>query len=325
MNSLVYVWLGDHLPSWARISLLLAKKNSGLSTLLISSRKVGAVPEVGQQIFLEDFYCQSDVIKSKYSTKKASFRDAFWIKTTERFFVLEQFMRKFSYESIFHAELDNLVFNISLLGANLDLVGSGLFCPRDSIARGIASLIYVNNIDALVELSQEAVNSSNAGLNDMELFGKLLQSSKYYFGLPTEAAFNTESSGYWNYVKPDISYGIFDSAAIGQFLFGIDPKNIKGPLYNGFENENKGYDLWRLKYSIDIEKGIASITNKDTSESKNLYNIHVHSKLFHQLIDSDHLKSILFTLDKGDKTLMSVNHRPNRFVRFLNKLTGNHQ
>ena len=67
MSLLVYVWLGERFPDWARTSLLLSKQTSGLSTLLLSSRKVGVVPEAGEQVYLEDFYRRPRNMSTKMS------------------------------------------------------------------------------------------------------------------------------------------------------------------------------------------------------------------------------------------------------------------
>ena len=322
MSLLVYVWLGERFPDWARTSLLLSKQTSGLSTLLLSSRKVGVVPEAGQQVYLEDFYRRPEAVMLTYKTKRSEFRNAFWIKTIERFTVLEQYMKQNSSESIFHAELDNLVFDISLLGQKLDATGSGLFCPRDSVNRGIASLIYINNAKALGELNNRAFYQGNNGANDMELLGRLLLDSDYFYSLPTEAALNPESPPQWRYVMPELTGGIFDGAALGQFIFGIDPQNVKGPLYNGFENENKGIDLWSLKFSMDLKKGYASVSRKGATGIYNLYNIHLHSKLFDDLIVKDRFGSILDRIHEGNITLISVNDKANGLMRAVSLLLG---
>ena len=46
---LVYAWLGETLPDWARISLRIAGRTSGLSTVLICSRKIGVIDGVTRQ------------------------------------------------------------------------------------------------------------------------------------------------------------------------------------------------------------------------------------------------------------------------------------
>jgi hypothetical protein len=159
--------------------------------------------------------------------------------------------------------------------------------------------------------------------NDMELLGGLLKSSKSYYSLPTEASISLiHDKLLWEHESVEIVGGIFDAAAIGQFLFGIDPRNCKGFLYNGFENENKGFDLWKLRYLVDLESGKASVSQSDGSNKTNLYNIHVHSKLFNQLLTDGRINEIIDKIHNGEKTIMSLNLLQNRLVRLSLKLLG---
>jgi hypothetical protein len=322
MMRLIYVWLGPVLPAWARISLMLSKNTSGLETVLLCNRSVGDVSEVSTQYYLEDFYIPPDVLRGNGNDLRVKFRHGFWIKTTERFFVLEQFVKKFSHENIFHAELDNLIFNIADLGEKLDTVGSGLFCPRDAVDRGIASLIYINNQKSLSEFTNLALGRLNYDSNDMDILGCLLNESKNFYSLPTEISFKSSSPPPWVYVTSETASGIFDAAALGQFLFGIDPRNCNGLLYNGFENENKGYDLWKLNFEIDLQYGKATVRDSGNSKEANLYNIHVHSKLFKQFLIDGRIETIIQKINAGEKTRMSLNIGSNRLARFALRIAG---
>lgn len=66
---LVFVWLGDALPDWAKIALRIAGRTSGLSTVLICSRKIGVVDGVARQVWLEDVY---EPPEDKWAAKKGS-------------------------------------------------------------------------------------------------------------------------------------------------------------------------------------------------------------------------------------------------------------
>ena len=145
----VFAWLGDTLPDWARIALRIAGRTSGLSTVLICGRKIGVVDGVARQVWLEDFY---EPPEDKWTAKKGikfGFRNGFWQKAFERFIVLEQYVTKYGVTSLFHAEVDNLLFRLGGLSRSLDAVGDGFFCPRDTKARGIASLVYINDTTSL--------------------------------------------------------------------------------------------------------------------------------------------------------------------------------
>jgi hypothetical protein len=323
MTSLVYVWVGAKLPAWARLSLQLAKKTSGLEVVLLCNRSIGLVHGVARQYYIEDFYIQPQILLDSYKLARADFRRGFLIKTTERFFILHQFLSKYSIHSIFHAELDNMVFNISLLADKLNQIGYGLFCPRDAVNRGIASLIYINNPDSLKEFTDLALEKLEIDTNDMELLGECLKKSKNYYSLPTEASVSLiEDSQSLDHVSEELTEGIFDAAAIGQFLFGIDPRNCNGLLYNGFENENKGCNLWKLRFSIDLQHGRASISQNDGKNITNLYNIHVHSKLFNQLLINGRINEIIHRIHNGQKTMMSLNVLSNPLLQLFLKRLG---
>lgn len=270
MHALIYVWIGSALPDWARVSLGLSKSTSGVQTILLCSRAIGSVPEVSRQYFLEDFYSPHDFLSARYEHASAQFRDGFWIKVIERFFILEQFVRMYGYTNFFHAELDQLIFNIADLGSKLDEFGFGCFCPRDDINRGIASLIYVNDTGALKAFTDLALTKIKFDFNDMDLLGELLRHSNKFFSLPTEAVFASDKANLpFKCVAQNFTGGIFDAAAIGQFLFGIDRRNCSGRLFNGFENENRGCNLWALKYEIDLQNGLATIGQRGDSIKTN--------------------------------------------------------
>lgn len=315
MTLLVFVWLGKRLPTWGLTALSLSTAYSGAKTILITNRSVGLITEATEQYFVEDFYKAPTAWKRATQTLDQNFRDGFWLKTTERFFVLEQFMATFKVASLFHAELDNWIFNITGLDVRLDEVGRGLFCPRDSLDRGIASLIYINRPDSLTQLNQLALDNTLVEKNDMTLLGHLLATSDLFFSLSTENAFQDLGSVAWKRVSDEVSHGIFDAAAIGQFLFGIDPRNGPILLTNGYENENKGCDLWRLQYNLKDKSNTFELTNPKTGQSVNLFNIHVHSKLFKQLANKNRLSQILDRVNQGKKTLMNIDLMQNRIVR----------
>ncbi len=280
---------------------------SAVDTILISNLAAGRVLGFKHQIFLEDFYSPPKGLNVRLAEVNPRFRGGFWSKTTERFFVLKQFMDKFSISACFHAEIDNLIFDISKLAILLNKVGRGFFCPRDAVNRGIASLVYVNEKETLNELLKLVVNKSQSLDNDMYLLGRLLQDSAAFFSLPTENLFAKPKSNAWTPINSESLAGIFDAAAIGQFLFGIDPRNTGPLLFNRFENENCGYDLKALAYEINIPKKSFAVIHKADGLSVNLYNLHIHSKLFKQLSDPTRLAQILNRANNGHKTLMTLN------------------
>ena len=115
--------------------------------------------------------------------------NGFWKYTTERFFILEECMRKFNLENVFHLEVDNLVyFNLQ---ENLSTFKSfkSILIPSDNDTRFIAGVCFVNNTSSLQSLNHYfATNSHNRA--EMEVimnFAKITNSIKT---LPTIIWFN---------------------------------------------------------------------------------------------------------------------------------------
>ena len=292
-SPLIFVWIGSELPSWARIAVNIAVKNSGCEVILLSSKYN---PDVRcEQVQISDFYHPSN-LQIKNNT---NYRDGFWIKSLERYLVLNDFMRYKGISSFFHAELDNLIFNIASLDNIFSKFSKGLFLPKDNENRCIASLIYCNSTELLQDLSEFILNESMKYENDMEVLGEFSKINKKVRFLPNEAVFKSSSIAPDRYFNEVDLNGVFDAAAIGQFLFGIDPRNSIFPTFNRFVNENAGYDLNKIKFDISLDDG------KATLNRLNLYNIHVHSKIFHKFLKPGYIERVIEKINLGKRSFIS--------------------
>jgi hypothetical protein len=322
-SQLVYVWLGSVLPKWAQRSMEFSTKSSDVKTVLLSSREIGPIEGVDRQYFLEDFYTSVEINDEKLKNINL-YRDGFWLKTIERYFVLLQYMNKKNVGSLFHAELDNIVFSIGELGKRLDLIGKGFFLPTDSDTRGIGSLIYINDKDALEKLCKHYILNKSFIPNDMVLLGEMCQKYNNFFRLPTEKVISEIS------VKDDEdSYssvgGIFDAAAIGQYILGVDPRNINTSLFNKFINENASINFDNITFNFNELSKKFTLIHKGNKNKYNLYNIHLHCKLIDVFANNKKFNKILNRLNNNKKTLISFNiyniliNNTKRIINFTKK------
>lgn len=294
MNNLIFVWIGNELPDWAVISLNISVRNSNCTVFLLTSNICNAVDPACNQVLISSFYVKSD---SRFVNNNVDFRDGFWVKTTERFFILRDFILKNQIKSFFHAEIDNLIFDISNLESVMNKIGIGLFIPKDSVERCIASLIYINKPSLLCEFCEYVINNPNLLSNDMYLLGDFGNRKSDVFYLPNESIFSEKSDFICvDHVKLK---GIFDAASIGQYLFGIDPRNSRLPVFNKFINENCKSDLASCKFKISIKE------NKATINGINLYNIHVHSKIFAKLSNDNWIDRVVNRINLNKKSFIS--------------------
>lgn len=171
-GTVVFVYLGQKLPNYARASLELASRQSGMDVHLIANeaaltRRTGPLPSTTT---VEEFYDSerfeelTEKIISSHST-----RNGFWLKTFERLFVLDQFAATFGLSEVFHAELDQLLFRADLLVDELRSTGlQGVFLPFHTPNRAVASVLYWNNSTLFSEMLW-SFNSLPPASNEMEL------------------------------------------------------------------------------------------------------------------------------------------------------------
>ena len=235
---------------------------------------------------------------AKKATLPHEFRNGFWLKTLERFFVMYQYMESQNVSKIFHAELDQLLFGCDKLVDNLENSGkSGAFLPFQSVDRVVASVFYCNDLEtlkSLIDYSQK-VNSFE---NEMLLLANwALENPNRIHALPTLAL---ELNGTSTLASAGISVltsqqvgGVVDAAQLGLWVGGVDPRNL---LYSErpknkfvFDNENSEslsrYQLTRLRFSIDSLSQL-TCTFSDLN-FVNVYNLHLHSKVHAWLMRSD--------------------------------------
>ena len=141
----------------------------------------------------------------------------------------------------------------------------------------------------------------------MELLVHLLQHNEQFYSLSTECIMNDPPVQEWPALSIEQTKELFDVAAIGQFVIGIDPRNCGMFLRNGVLNEHRGWDLWQLYFTLEVEVGKCTLSRKPNGEGEvSLYSIHVHSKLFKAIADPGQLSRLIDRLNNGQTTLLSV-------------------
>ena len=215
-----------------------------------------------------------------------NFRGGFWTFTSMRFFYIYAFMVQYQIENIIHLENDVLVYdNCEKLITKVD--NNFVYIPFDSFNRNIASIMYIPTVCVFKKI----LDIYSPYETDMTNFVKIRKETGLIKQFPIfcdeyssdpEIAF--VSNGFNNFEY------IFDGAAIGQFIGGIDPRNNPNfysvglsPINNddckiGFVNEtcvikyDKYHIFWR---DIDgFKKPFINVGHKEIP----IFNLHIHSK-----------------------------------------------
>jgi hypothetical protein len=231
-----------------------------------------------------------------------SFWNGFFRLTIERFFVLESAFRHLALRSAFHAEYDNLLFfDAGEMAALLAPLYPGIGATFDSPRRAIPGVVYVNDANALSKLTAFidhfiSRHDNPATLTDMAMLKHFQQASTddMIAGLPImtpdycgtlqsyDGIASTDISMFTNHF--DIVQSVFDGAAIGQFLYGIDPRHKLRVDSRGFINEETILDPRFYRYAISSDgKGRLRPYIQSAAGSWPINNLHIHSKQILQL------------------------------------------
>ena len=212
--------------------------------------------------------------KSKLVNKK--FRNYFWRYSTERLYVIDDYLQMKNLKDVIHIETDVLLYQ------DLELVIPALqdydfACVRDNDIRVIGSIIYIKN----KEISKKISSIANYYIdeNDMIIFHHIERTMSNTLCLPI---------GDLDVYKDNLKY-IFDGASIGQFVGGIDSRNkTKGiksfinsiKIFFGkntessFVNKDSKINIseWEIKW---INNRPYKKINEDLIP---IINLHIHSK-----------------------------------------------
>lgn len=237
-----------------------------------------------------------NIITNKFSNL-AEFRNGFWVSTTARFYYISSLMEMFNLKNVFHIENDIMLYespnNIYKYICNyFEKTTIDKICMiQDAPNRTIPSILYFPDSQNLSELTKYITNElefSSTFINDMNILGTF--PDKYTLPiLPNQI---TKKNNQKNI--------IFDGAAIGQYLGGVDYKNLPDYEINKlieYDNPSKGFInetsiikpdkfifsntqvvLDHLNIPIKI-KTCREIQKADVYE---IANLHIHSKQLYQ-------------------------------------------
>ena len=234
------------------------------------------------------------------STLDKDFRGGFWFNTSARFFVIHAFMLKHGVKDVIHIENDVLLYyNVD---EEFDYGNDKkMYIPFDTYERNIASIVYIPDADVFSKILEHY----DFGKNDMYNFSEIRKRTQLIQNLPIfvndealavgrdtalvgrDTALVGEGNallvGEGNaleraFVSNGFKKYIFDAAAIGQLVGGVDPRNAAGDT-RGFVNETcvikykeEGEIIWR---EVDgFNKPFIKIFTKEVP----IFNLHIHCK-----------------------------------------------
>lgn len=321
-TNLIYIHIGENLPKYIYDSIyqtLLVSPNTKIYVILNDSNIEtfrGVISTFNLNLYLKSpininmhIECvplsilkvpeeYSSFINNLPDTTK-QFREAFWISTTARFFYIESLMELFKLRNVYHIENDIMIYeNLNDIPVNKNT----MYMVKDSYDRVIPSILYIPDCSHLNRLNAhmlKQLKQSKNLMNDMQLLGSYRANHVSYFPFD----FTNDSSF------------IMDGAAIGQYLGGIDPRNL--PEFNnrnereqtfltidnptiGFINETCTFkpnsisifkkDLHFDNINVPVQLFYGKKESGNNIQLKQINNLHIHSKQLYQFSSVNNLK-----------------------------------
>ena len=307
-QEVTFVYLGEKLPRYGLASIELASRYSGLNVHLIGNAKMARSLRHSSVKFTatEDFYSDKEFKEvSKGIMFPHSFRQGFWLKTLERFFVLSQFMKTENLDSIFHAELDQLLFRVDFLLSKLEERDQrGLFLPFHSPDLAVASVLYCNSQRALRSLLDFAYTGGTFS-NEMALIANWAGNNReQIFPLPTMASvlnFAPDQPKLASTLKSSQIGGVVDAAQLGWWVAGVDPRNVpvlELPLTKFVDKTEASllsrHQLAEFRFNFNPHDGFLHVECGKEIDMR-VFNLHIHSKIHSHLLRSDSSLERLFS------------------------------
>ena len=329
---IVLIHIGKRVPSYSEDAIVQAKYFNPESTIyfLLNQEAYENAPYSLENAGASVVLLESLPITPHHkkfltnSTLDFNYRQGFWTYTSERFFYLDTFMEHYQLSSVFHLEYDNMLYkNLSEILPILKkhYPGCGVTFGFDQFV--IPGFVYLANPDSARELANFFARYAYKGWDDMRMLAKYWSSnlnkmdhlptipSQYPQLFPLKNA-NQQTSRFEHLYSKHFNEfkGIFDAAALGQYLGGQDPEN--GNSSQGFKNTHclMDLDLCQFNWSLDAQGKKIPIMILQ-GEKIPIYNLHVHSKNL-RLFRSD-LESRI-ALDFYQKKDSLYQHDPIDFV-----------
>lgn len=294
--SIVFIHIGKTIPPYASIALeqartfnpeadivLLANQDAISARACQKEFRCVALESLAKRAGHEEFLRRSGLDSKS--------REGFWLYASERFLYLADFMEQHQVHNVFHLEYDNMLY--ADLGTLLPIFRrhySGIAATFDNDERCIPGFMYIRSPEAMTRLAQAFGQHAHENLNDMQLIALFKKENpndvhslpiitaeyiaEYTLVSPSGhiASDKTEFSAHVQEFK-----SIFDAAALGQFLGGIDPRN--GDSSPGFINESCVFDPSKLDIQWHYDEQGRRSPHVVYSHAKyRINNLHIHSK-----------------------------------------------
>lgn len=288
--SIVFIHLGPKLPDYSIDSINQAhlfNPNAKIYLLANEAALINRVFENAIPVTIESIPRSAE---HRDFIKRCNYPGDLWRYSSERFLVLDDFLEQTRLESVFHLENDVMLYaDLSLMMPAFDKYKIGATFDND--VRCIPGFIYFKNSQAIKPLAKHFVSHFMALGQDMKVIADFKNTAGSYYIkslpiiFPSYASYYPLKSDKGHVAKNPASYSlnydqfhsIFDAAAIGQYLGGIDPIHHNNGA--GFVNESCVFNPSYFTYEWQRDdQGRKVPYLLFQNEKIRINNLHIHCK-----------------------------------------------
>ena len=226
-----------------------------------------------------------DNINSKYGSKFnvcnwVKGRELLFMRSFERFYILEELMKKYSLQDVLFLEIDNTIY-FDPMDYITQFRQKGLSYMFDNIKHCSSGLAYIRDVDSLSDLTDFFsywIPNSNDFVSEMGALYDYYTNNKSKVQL-LPVLWNDgkyPEMAHYNYNKFNT---VFDAFAIGVYMFGLDSCHTGGKIITGQKSKFSMIDYTNYSFQWkEDEKGRKIPFILTPSGYKRINNLHIHSK-----------------------------------------------
>lgn len=255
----------------------------------VVSKGVERDPILSSEITVYEYTSPPDVEKifelHKYDH---NFRGGFWRYTLERLFAITQFHETLPDKKILHVESDVLLlpnFPFSKI-ENLDVLS---WCRFNEV-KDVSSILYIPDLESSLTLREKLLDELKVDntLTDMTILNRISRNDPGIHIFPSMSSELPKLQNRLNLMCDPKEYkicsnddfnGIFDPAAVGMWLTGLDPRNYYGitKIHDRgiIDNGDSYVDASQYTYKFDAKNQLCISGDGISIE---LFCLHIHSK-----------------------------------------------
>lgn len=234
-SPLVFVHIGDKLPSYLEISLTQARLFNKTSPIILIANE-RALQNYEGPLDVEMITCESLRPTPEHerfclrTTLSATVGGGFWLYTSERFLYLYDYMVAYGVSDVFHLENDVMLYaDVEEMLPLFHAHYRGIATTFESERKAIPGFVYIPNAQVMQMLAASFAAYATKAISDMNVIAAFwrkegdeiidclpMMTKTYFYDYPLHKEVIKKRLGHCKYVEE--FHSIFDGAALGVFL-----------------------------------------------------------------------------------------------------------